>query len=249
MKECIDDLWKEYTINKTKNIRDKLIIHYSPLVNSVASKMHVHLSFKVEYDDLVSYGIFGLIDAIDKFEYNKNIKFETYAALRIRGEMFDNIRSLDWVPRDLRQINKKLEDAVESLTESLGRDPEHSEIADFMKISHEELDSFISKSSLSSLISLDEFSEKNHEINIHSSVDTPEEAYGKTEALEILTKAIEELRDNERKIITLYYFEELNFREIAEILEVSISRISQIHARAVIKLRHTLGDFKHFFKE
>lgn len=240
-KENIDDLWQSYSLNKNKQSRDKLIVHYSSLVNLLANKMHSHLSYKVEYDDLVSYGIFGLIDAINKFEYKKNIKFETYATLRIKGEMLDNIRNLDWVPRDLRQKNKKLEEAIGRLTEMLGKEPTNFEIADFLKISLEELEELISKTSLSNLVSLDEFSETNHEINLYSSIETPEEEYDKKEMLEMLTSAIESLKDNERMVITLYYFEELTLKEISSILGLSISRVSQIHSSVVTKLKNKLS--------
>ncbi|MCL1924923.1 MAG: FliA/WhiG family RNA polymerase sigma factor [Defluviitaleaceae bacterium] len=241
----IDELWKAYDLNKTKPIRDKLIIHYSSLVNFIAGRMYTHLVGKVEYDDLVSYGIFGLIDAIDRFDYKKGVKFETYAPLRIRGAIVDSIRKMDWVPKDLRRKSKIVEAAFEALSEKLQREPADEELAAELNLSLAELRALISKTTLVNLVSLDEYSDQSHELNLYSTSETPELSYDKVELANILTNAIDNLKEAERKVITLYYFEELTLREISEVLEVSTSRISQIHSKAMLKLRAKLGQYQH----
>ena len=241
----LEEIWKNYSETKSKQLRDMLIIYYSSLVNFIAGRLHIHLLKRVDFDDLVSYGIFGLIDAIDKFDYEKGIKFETYASLRIRGSIIDSIRKMDWIPRDLRQKSKMLEVAFEELTASLNREPTDEELAVKLSISLKELHSLFSKTSLVNLISLDEYSDQNHEINLFSNIETPEAALNKAGVKEILAEAIESLQENEKKIVALYYFEELTLKEIGEILGVSISRVSQIHSKTMLKLRAKLGKYQH----
>jgi len=241
----LEETWKAYGETKSKPLRDVLIIHYSSLVNFIAGRMHTHLHGKVDFDDLVSYGIFGLIDAVDKFDYKKGIKFETYASLRIRGAIIDSIRKMDWIPRDLRQKSKMLEIAFEELMTKLNREPTDVELAENLNISGQELQSLFSKTSLVNLISLDEYSEQNYEINLFSNIETPETALNKSEIREVLIKAIDSLKENERKVVALYYFEELTLKEIAEILGVSTSRVSQMHSKVMLKLRAKLGEHQH----
>jgi len=240
------DFWESYTKTKTPQLKEKLILEYAPLVKYVAGRLSVHVGQHVEYDDLISYGIFGLIDAIDKFDYMKGVKFETYAALRIRGSIIDNIRKMDWVPRTLRQRNKQLEQAFSELEYELGREPTEEELAEKLEISLEETTDLLRKSSVVALISLDDYLEQNHEANFGNTEaeETPERLYEQQEVREMLVEAIDKLSEKEKKVITLYYFEDLTLKEISNIMGVSESRISQIHSKAVLRLKSKLGRYK-----
>ncbi len=242
------ELWDAYFKSKDPAIKEKLILEYAPLVKFVAGRVSMHFGQHVEYDDLISYGIFGLIDAIDKFDKSKNVKFETYASLRIRGSIIDNIRKLDWIPRSLRHKNKQLEQSYQELESQLGREPTDNEFAEKMDMTVQELRDNIKKSNLASLISLDEYIEQNNESgkNVVSGEATtmPELQYERKEIKQMLIDSIEKLSDKEKKVITLYYFEDLTLKEISRILGVSESRISQIHAKAVLKLKTKLGKYK-----
>ncbi|MCL2874103.1 MAG: FliA/WhiG family RNA polymerase sigma factor [Defluviitaleaceae bacterium] len=242
-------LFKEYKETKSKVIKDDLILSYAPLVKYVAGRLHVQLGGNVEYDDLVSYGILGLIDAIEKFDYLKGVKFETYASLRIKGAIIDSIRKVDWVPRSVRQKSKQLELAYEELSNDLLREPTEKEIADKLGIKEDEVIELIGNHSALSLVYLDSITESGGETaNIlkepSDSSKNPEASYMKQELSNILVKAIENLTEKEKSVVTLYYFEELTLKEIGKVLEVSESRVSQLHSKAMLKLRGKLGAFK-----
>ncbi len=247
--ENIEKIWILYAKTKDEALKQKLIVHYAPLVKYVAGRLSIHIGQYVEYEDLVGYGIFGLIDAIDKFDLVKGVKFETYATLRIKGSIIDNIRKIDWVPRSLRQKNKLIEDLFSSLEHELGRAPTDEEMADRLKVSVEEIREMIKKSSILTLISLDDYLEQNHEAVFshtnNENTESPEKKYEKRELKEMLINAINDLNDKEKKVITLYYFEDLTLKEIASILSVSESRISQIHSKAVLRLQSKLGRYKN----
>ena len=242
--DYLKNLWQIYDKTKEKNIKDELILEYAPLVKYLAGRLSVHIGHRVEYDDLISYGIFGLIDAIDKFNLEKGVKFETYASLRIRGAIIDNIRKLDWVPRDLRQKNKLLEQTYAQLEIELGREPDETELSEKLGLSTEETRDLIKKASVVNLVSLDDYLEENHEDVFLSSDDSPEKMYQKQEVTDILVSAIDKLSDKEKKVVTLYYFEDLTLKEISKIMGVSESRISQLHSKSVVKLRAKLGKYK-----
>ncbi len=239
----------EYCKTRKKELKDTLIVGYAPLVKLVAGRMSMHIGQYVEFEDLVSYGIFGLIDAIDKFDPDKGIKFETYASLRIRGSIIDSIRKLDWVPRTLRQKGKQLDSALLELELALGRKPTDSELAVKLSISVEAAAEMLSKPPVASLVSLDDFIEQNGEITFDyfgtiKGSETPERHYEKQELIKYLSQSIDKLTDKERKVITLYYYENLTLKEISKVLEVSESRISQIHTKAIFKLKASLeADF------
>ncbi|MDL2248750.1 FliA/WhiG family RNA polymerase sigma factor [Tyzzerella sp. OttesenSCG-928-J15] len=243
-----EKLWKAYEKSRDSEIKEKLIIEYAPLVKYVAGRLSVHLGHRIEYEDLISYGIFGLIDAIDKFDYGKGVKFETYASLRIRGAIIDNIRKLDWVPRTLRQKNKQLELAYSELEAELGREPTEEEVAEKLDMPIETARDLIKKSSILTLVSFDDYLTQNHEeafVGINNAVvETPESNYDKKELQEMLAEAIDKLSEREKKVIVLYYFEDLTLKEISRIMGVSESRISQIHSKAVLRLQARLGKYK-----
>ena len=229
-------LWEEYARTKSSKIREKLILEYAGLVKIVAGRLGMYLGYTVEYDDLVGYGIFGLIDAIDKFELSKGVKFETYASLRIRGAIIDQIRKMDWIPRTIRQKQKKIETAMQELERELGRTPNSEELAKYLEVTVEEVERMISQANLSNLISLDEYLEQGSDVHTEPSgrprFDQPEQVVDRQETKRILAEAI----------IALYYFEELTLKEISNVLEVSESRVSQLHTKALKKMKERLGD-------
>ncbi|CCZ05293.1 rNA polymerase sigma factor [Eubacterium sp. CAG:603] len=240
-------LWKEYMSTKNSEIRDKIILEYAPLVKIVAGRLSIYLGYNVEYDDLVGYGIFGLIDAIDKFDYDKGVKFETYASLRIRGAILDQIRKMDWIPRSLRQKQKKMEAAISKIETQYGRPAKDEEIASELGIETEELISWQGQAKITNIISLDEFVEAAGEKEVNAiksnSYEQPESIALKNEIKQQLMDSLETLTDKERKVILLYYYEELTLKEISRILEVSESRVSQLHTKALQKMKVKLGDY------
>ena len=244
----IDKVWQAYSESKSPELKEKLIIQYAPLVKYVAGRMLIHIGQHVEYDDLTGYGIFGLIDAIDKFDYNKGVKFETYASLRIRGAIIDHIRRLDWVPRTLRQKNKQLDQAYMQLEDELGREPTEEEIAAKLELTLDETRELMRKSSVLTLVSLDDFLDQNYEASFGSLVsnrqDSPEEQTEIRERKAMLADAIGKLSEKEKLVVTLYYFEDLTLKEISSIMKVSESRVSQIHTKAISRLQVRLGRHK-----
>ena len=212
-------LWLEYSRTKAPNIREQIIVEYSSLVKIVAGRLSMYLGYTVEYDDLLGYGTFGLIDAIDKFDYLKGVKFETYASLRIRGAILDQIRRLDWIPRTLRQKQKKLENAYQKLETQYGRVATDEEIACELEISVSELEVWQNQTLGMSLVSLDEYLEQGSEVRMDSrgssQFDQPEIVMEKQELKIMLEEALEYLTENERKVILLYYYEELTLKEIS----------------------------------
>ena len=241
-----EDLWKEYEKTKNPSIREQLIIEYSGLVKIVAGRLGMYLGYTVEYDDLVGYGIFGLIDAIDKFELTKGVKFETYASLRIRGSILDQIRKMDWIPRTLRQKQKKLETAMKDLETRFGRPASNKELSEELGLSISELEDLINQTQVANLVSLDEYLEQGSEVKIESAnitrFEQPERIVERQELKNILAQAIDSLTENEQQVIAFYYFEELTLKEISRILEVSESRVSQLHTKALRKMRERMGD-------
>ena len=244
--EDLESLWKTYRQTKGPEIKEKLILEYSPIVKFIAGRLSIHIGQHVEYDDLISYGIFGLIDAIDKFNIDKGVKFETYASLRIRGAIIDNIRKMDWVPRTLRQKNKEYEQICTQLEAELGREATEAELADRMGLPIDAARELIRKSTVLSLVSLDDYLEQNYEsvFGFGSHDDTPEGHFSKKEIQEMLADTIEKLSDKEKTVVTLYYFEDLTLKEISGIMGVSESRVSQIHSRAIMRMQGRLGKFK-----
>jgi RNA polymerase sigma factor for flagellar operon FliA len=197
----------------------------------------------------VGYGIFGLIDAIEKFDNAKGVKFETYASFRIRGAIIDHIRRMDWVPRTLRQKNKQMEQVYSQLEEELGRQPTDGELAEKLNMSIDDAQDLIKKSSVLSLVSLDDFMEQNYESSftslVASRVDSPEEQTEMQERKEMLADAIGKPSEKEKLVVTLYYFEDLTLKEISSIMKVSESRVSQIHTKAITRLQSKLGRYKN----
>jgi len=243
-------LWDSYIRTGSQEIREKIILEYAPLVKVVAGRLSMYLGYNVEYDDLVGYGIFGLIDAIDKFDNKKDVKFETYASLRIRGAILDQIRQMDWIPRTVRQRQKKMDAAIREIESETGQTATDEQIAEKLQISEDELLNWHSQMKVTNLVSLNEYMETGSEIGIDperqnttSQFDSPEEVMEKSELKKMLAESLEILTEKEKKVILLYYYEELTLKEISNILEVSESRISQLHTRALQKMRTKLGSY------
>jgi RNA polymerase sigma factor for flagellar operon FliA len=238
-------LWKQYGESKDPAVREQLILEYADLIKFVAGRLSIYFGGNVEYDDLIGYGVFGLIDAIEKFDPNKKVKFETYASLRIRGAIIDSIREQDWAPRSLRKKSKDLEKSISELENRLGRAASDQEVAEHMGVSLDELNKIVQDANMSQMVSLDDYLEQNHETGLDlsdsSSVDMqPERRMEGVEIREIMADAIEKLPEKEKLVVSLYYYEELTLKEISAIMKVSESRISQLHTKAILRMRGRL---------
>lgn len=246
-------LWQSYAQSPTLKLRETIILEYAPLVKVVAGRLSMYLGYNVEYDDLVSYGIFGLIDAIDKFDATKAVKFETYASLRIRGAILDQIRKMDWIPRTVRQRQKQITAAIKDIELNTGRNATDEEIAEALGISSDEYDDWQSQMKVTNVVSLDEFVEQGSDVadnhGLSSQIERPEEAIEKEELKKMLMEAMELLTEKERKVILLYYYEELTLKEISNILEVSESRVSQLHTKALKKMQVKMGKYMGILTE
>jgi len=241
------ELWQKYKNSHDPKIREQLILKYTPYVKYIANRVGMGLPPNVEVEDLYGYGIFGLIDAIEKFEPQRQIQFKTYAQTRIRGSILDELRKLDWTPRSVRQKARQLEKAYVHLENNLGRAATDEEIAEYMKISLEELYEWYKDTRGSFLLSLDDllYSEDDG-VTVGDSVpasdaDNPQNQIEQKELKQMLVKAINALAEREKLVLTLYYYEEMTLKEIGAILNVSDSRVSQLHTKAILKLRAKLS--------
>jgi RNA polymerase sigma factor FliA len=243
------ELWLEYRRTQDKAVRDRLILTYAPLVKYVAGRLGSGLPAHVDEGDLVSYGLLGLISAIERYDPGRDIKFETYAIARIKGAIIDELRALDWVPRSVRSRAREIERAIAELEAKLGVAPTDEQIAEKIGITVEELGESLTDISRSSIAALDELWSVSGEGDQVSLMDTiedttgprPAEALDETEMREALAEAIARLPEREKLVVTLYYYEELTLREIGEVLGVTESRVSQLHTKAVLRLRARLA--------
>ena len=246
-------IWEKYTKNPTQEMREQIIIEYEPLVKIVAGRLSMYLGGNVEYEDLVSYGVFGLIDAIDKFDTNKDVKFETYASLRIRGSILDQIRKMDWIPRTVRQRQRKIDEAIKSLEARTGKTPTDEMLAEELGVSGEELLSWQSQLKVTNVVSLNEFVESGNEPVMDAKGNfrfaQPEEVIAETELKRMLKDAMQLLTEKEQKVILLYYYEDLTLKEISRVLEVSESRISQLHTKALQKMKKKMGPYMNILTD
>lgn len=247
-----EELWRDYKKSGNPEIREFLIKQYAPLVKYVAGKVAVGLPSSVEFDDLIGFGTFGLLDAIEKFDPDKHVKFKTYAVTRIRGAIYDELRSLDWVPRSVRQKSREVENALHKLETSLGRSATDEELAKELKISSKELQKTLQKISSTSILSLQELwytGDDNDKVSIVDMLEAPsaydpEAVVEKSEIKRVVAEAIKELPDKEKKVLVLYYYEDLTLKEIGAILNVTESRVSQLHTKAIARLRVKLRNIK-----
>lgn len=242
------ELWHEYKKSKSVAIRDRLIRQYMPLVKWVAGRVSTGMPDSVEFDDLVGFGQFGLLDAINKFDIDKGVKFKTYATTRIRGAIFDELRELDWVPRSVRQKSREIEDTIVELESKLGRTASDAEIAKAMNMTETEYQSAVMKVSGTSVLSLNDVwysGDESEHVSIGDSIEAPNSLnpdviVEREEIRRVIIQAINELPKNEKMVIVLYYHEDLSFKEIGQVLNVSESRISQLHSKANLRLRAKL---------
>ncbi|MEU8520628.1 RNA polymerase sigma factor WhiG [Streptomyces sp. NBC_01216] len=247
----LDELWRSYKDTGDERLREQLILHYSPLVKYVAGRVSVGLPSNVEQADFVSSGVFGLIDAIEKFDVERAIKFETYAITRIRGAMIDELRALDWIPRSVRQKARNVERAYATLEARLRRTPSEGEVAAELGIGLEELHAVFSQLSLANVVALEELlhvgGEGGDRLSLmdtleDTAADNPVEIAEDRELRRLLARAINTLPEREKTVVTLYYYEGLTLAEIGNVLGVTESRVSQIHTKSVLQLRAKLAD-------
>jgi len=247
-----EELWQQYRKNRDPAIREAFIKQYAPLVKYVAGKVAVGMPNNVEFDDLVGYGVFGLIDAIDKYDPDKNVKFKTYAVTRIRGAIFDELRLIDFVPRSVRQKTREIETTISSLEAQLGRTATDQEIAKAMDMNEAEYMKTIQKISGTSIISLNDLwysGDDNDKVSIGDSIESPSSMNPDVmvvndEIRRVIVEAINELPDKEKKILVLYYYEDLTLKDIGRVLQVTESRVSQLHTKAVLHLRSKLTNIR-----
>ena len=246
-------LWAAFREKRTPQIREQIIIEYSQLVKLVAGRLSMYLGYTVEYEDLVSYGIFGLIDAIDKFDCDKNVKFETYASLRIRGAILDQIRKMDWIPRSVRQKQKRIGAAHSKIETEYGRTATDEELAAEMEISLDEFYAWQGQTKITNLVSLDEFVEQGSEVKMdaasNSHFEQPEKIVEKEELTGMIAESLDQLTEKEKKVVMLYYYEDMTLKEISAVLEVSESRVSQLHTKALAKMKKNLGGYMNILTE
>lgn len=228
--------------------KDKLVLEYAPLIKFIAQKIAVRLPSNIELDDLISSGVIGLMDAIDKYDPTRDNKFKTYAEFRIRGAILDELRAQDWVPRSIRDKSKLLDKTIANLEVELGRIPTDEEVSKTLNVSIEEFHSLLNQVRPVSLLSIDEsqtFSnvDKKSILNILEGckLNNPFNQLNIKTVKDIVTVAIEELPERQRLVLSLYYYEDLNLKEIGKVLRVTESRVSQLHAQAVSRLRSKLA--------
>jgi RNA polymerase sigma factor for flagellar operon FliA len=246
----IKAIWRAYRVDGDQKARDRLILTYSPLVKYVAGRLSVGLPSHVEEGDLVSYGLLGLINAIERFEIDREIKFETYAISRIKGAIIDELRSMDWVPRSVRSRAREIERSIAELENKFKRAPTDEEICEHIGITEEEFHANLAAIHRSSVAALDELwtiaSSGGDTVALIDTIEDPQAedpsaAFQSVETREALAEAIRRLPERERLVIALYYYEELTLREIGEILGVTESRVSQLHTKAVLRLKVRLN--------
>ncbi len=244
-----EELWAKYKKKHDTEIREYFIIKYAPLVKYVAGKISVGMPVNVEFDDLVGYGVFGLLDAIDKYDLGKNVKFNTYAVNRIRGAIFDELRSIDWVPRSVRQKSREIEDTIANLEGKLGRSATNEEIAKALGISLEDYNNLLLKVSATSVVSLTDLrfsTDDSEEFSVGDIIEAPSSLnpdviVEREEIKKLVLNCLKELPEREKKVLIMYYYEEMTLKEIGKVLGVTESRVSQIHTSSILKLKAKLS--------
>lgn len=242
--------WKQWKEQGIIAARQALIENYLPLVEYVSGRLAIGLPKSVSKDDLSSFGAMGLIDAIEKFDYARGLQFETYASWRIRGSIIDGLRQGDWVPRSVREKAKKVEEAYQKLEQQYLRSVTDTEISSYLEISEQDFQQMLQDISITTICSIDdpireEESETRLSLIVDEKAKDPESQVNEFYLKESLAKAIDRLTEKERTVVSLFYFEELSLSEIAEVMSLSPSRISQLHSKAILRLKGVLGRFKN----
>lgn len=247
------EYWRKYKKTGDEKIREELIKKYAPLVKYVAGKIAVGMpTHNVDFDDLVSYGSIGLIDACERYDPDRDIKFKTYAVTRIRGAIYDELRSLDWVPRSMRKKAKEIERATQILETHFGREAKKEEIAKEVGMDMSEYQRTIKKLSESSIVSLNDvwyLGDDSDEISVADTLESPESLNPdiiaeKDEIRKTIVETLQTLPEKEKKVLILYYYEDLTLKEIGAVLHVTESRVSQLHTKAIQALRYKLNEIK-----
>ncbi len=245
------DLWRRYKGEGDPAARERLVVAYSPLVKFVAGRLGAGLPSHVEDADLISYGLMGLIGSIERFDPDRGIKFETFAMTRIRGSIIDELRSLDWVPRSVRSRAREIETTQAKLEHALQRAPTDAELAEKLEVTEEELRASLLEIANSSVYALDELwtisDSSGDKVSLLDTIsdpraDDPQESLASSEVKDRLTESIATLPEREQLVVALYYYENLTLREIGEVLGVTESRVSQLHTKAVMRLKSSLQE-------
>lgn len=240
---AVEQLWREYKTTKAPEAKNQLLLHYVPLVRQIVRRMMPRYNNYNEYDDLVNCGIIGLIDAVEKFDLQHGVKFETYAVSRIRGEVLDFMREQDWAPSSLRKKINAIAEVYDTYENQHGMLPSEQDVADVLGLNVTDVRKTLSKNHAFNLVYFDEVSGAGYalaDVAGEGESNDPENNLVKEEMKRILAGIIDTLPEKERLVITLYYYEELMFKEIADILQVSESRVSQIHSKVLMKMRTKL---------
>ena len=241
-------IWAEYKKTKSIELRNIIVSKYAPLAKYVAGRLSIGMPPSVDFGDLVNCGIIGLMDAVERFEPDKNVKFKTYAITRIHGAIIDELRTLDWVPRSVRQKAREIEEAIRITEEKLGRSATDEEVAECMNISTEEYRDSLYRVSCTSILSLNDLRSNDKgddKVSLMDSLEAPASVnpdviVEKEEMKRIIAESIKELPEKEQKVLVLYYYEELTLKEIGRVLDVTESRVSQLHTKAITRLRAKL---------
>jgi RNA polymerase sigma factor for flagellar operon FliA len=238
------DIWRKWREDRHQDSGNIIVSKYLPLVDYVVHRLSISLPHTVQKDDLKSFGFNGLLDAIDKFDFSRGLQFETYASWRIKGAIIDGLRQNDWIPRSIRDKARKIEEAYTILEQEKLRSVTDQEVSQYLGINESEVNRIIVEASLSAVTSIDEpiYDDEEHQIGRYNMIknqqaESPESHMHQQYVKEILTEAIERLPEKEQMVVALFYFEEMNLTEIAEILGLSTSRISQLHSKAVLRLK------------
>jgi RNA polymerase sigma factor for flagellar operon FliA len=250
----IASAWRQYKATKDPQAKERIVHHYLHLVKYIADRLRVHFPPQVQVDDLVSSGIIGLLDAIEKFDLARGLKFETYAMARIRGAIIDELRNLDWAPRSMRKKEHELEDAYTKLERALGRTATDDEVARELAIDVEELHGLFAQINTAVFMSLDDLvtmgdndADTTRRLNLIKSHDRhhPDMQVHLRQVRELLGRAIDTLPAKVKQMVALYYYEDLNLKEIGRVLGISESRVCQLHSQAMLLLRQKLKSHKH----
>lgn len=237
-------LWQRYKEHADESARDQLIVHHMRIVKFIAGRMAIHVPSTVDMDDLVGWGVMGLMDAVEKFDHRQEIKFSTYASIRIRGAILDQIRSLDWAPRSLRTMARKVGGVRDELRQVMGREPSAEAIAEKLGTTTEHVEDTIAQLQTAQVLSLDDYlpsddqgESRKRDVTANTNAPSPSQFAEMEEKKRLLVEAILSLSDQQQKVLNLYYYEELTLKEIGAVLDVTESRVCQIHSAAMKQLR------------